>query len=255
MNYQIKAFAELTGVSERTLRYYHERGLLVPVVASNGYRTYLSRDTDRLQLILMYRQLQFSLAEIQQLLALPPAERLTHLAAKREELAKQQAVLTATLAQLDATLQNQTGGSQMTDQAKFEQFKEQAIAENDQRYGQEVTTNYGAQAKQAADQHFAGLTKAEYATMQTAEANLTTALQTYLVQPQLPSEAAQAAFKAHQTWLKTATPRYSLAMHRGLAAMYVADERFAAYYTKLVGNQGAATALKRIIDHYTVGGK
>ncbi|MEJ1299909.1 MerR family transcriptional regulator [Latilactobacillus sakei] len=89
MNYQIKAFAELTGVSERTLRYYHERGLLVPAVASNGYRSYSSQDADRLQLILMYRQLQFSLAEIQQLLALPPAERLTHLAAKRDELTKQ----------------------------------------------------------------------------------------------------------------------------------------------------------------------
>ncbi|WP_436667607.1 MerR family transcriptional regulator [Latilactobacillus sakei] len=252
MNYQIKAFAELTGVSERTLRYYHERGLLVPAVASNGYRSYSSRDADRLQLILMYRQLQFSLAEIQQLLALPPAERLTHLAAKRDELTKQQAVLTATLAQLDVTLQNQTGGSQMTDQTKFEQFKQQAIAENDQRYGQEVTANYGEQAKQEADQHFAGLTKAQYATMQAAEANLTTALQTYLAQPQLPSEAAQAAFKAHQTWLQTATPRYSLAMHRGLAAMYVADERFAAYYTKLVGNSKAAAALKAIIEYYAI---
>ena len=65
MDYQIKTFAELTGVSERTLRYYHERGLLGPTVASNGYRTYSSQDADRLQLILMYRQLQFSLAEIQ----------------------------------------------------------------------------------------------------------------------------------------------------------------------------------------------
>lgn len=180
MNYQIKAFAELTGVSERTLRYYHECGLLVPAVASNGYRSYSSQDADRLQLILMYRRLQFSLAEIQQLLALPPAERLTHLAAKRDELAKQQAVLTATLAQLDATLQNQTGGSQMTDQTKFEQFKQQAIAENDQRYGQEVMANYGEQAKQEADQHFA------------------------------------------------------------------------AYYTKLVGNSEAAAALKAIIEYYSI---
>ncbi|MEJ1299908.1 hypothetical protein QY895_10785 [Latilactobacillus sakei] len=78
----------------------------------------------------------------------------------------------------------------MTDQTKFEQFKQQAIAENDQRYGQEVAANYGEQAKQEADQHFAGLTKAQYATMQATEANLTTALQTYLAQPQLPSEAS-----------------------------------------------------------------
>ena len=88
--------------------------------------------------------------------------------------------------------------------------------------------------------------------MQATEANLPTALQTYLAQPQLPSEAAQAAFKAHQMWLQTATPRYSLAMHRGLAAMYVADERFAAYYTKLVGNSKAAAALKAIIEYYAI---
>ncbi|AZP95599.1 MerR family transcriptional regulator [Latilactobacillus curvatus] len=252
MNYQIKTFAELTGVSERTLRYYHEHGLLVPAVASNGYRTYSSQDADRLQLILMYRQLQFSLAEIQQLLVLPPAERLERLANQREQLVKQQAALTATLAQLDATLQNQTGGIQMTDQTKFEQFKQQAVAENEQRYGQEVTTNYGKQAKQEADQHFLGLSEAQYATMQAAEARLKTALQTYLDQPQLPSEAAQTAFEAHQTWLQTATPRYSLAMHRGLVAMYVADERFTAYYTKLIGDQRAAEALQTIIEYYAI---
>ncbi|MEJ1307892.1 TipAS antibiotic-recognition domain-containing protein [Latilactobacillus sakei] len=51
--------------------------------------------------------------------------------------------------------------------------------------------------------------------------------------------------------MQTATPRYSLAMHRGLAAMYVADERFVAYYTKLVGNSKAAT-LKAIIEYYAI---
>ena len=42
MKLQIKEFAELTGVSERTLHYYDEIGLLKPryVDEQNGYRFY-----------------------------------------------------------------------------------------------------------------------------------------------------------------------------------------------------------------------
>ena len=42
MKMQIKEFAELTGVSVRTLHYYDEIGLLKPseVDAQNGYRFY-----------------------------------------------------------------------------------------------------------------------------------------------------------------------------------------------------------------------
>lgn len=41
--------AELTGVSERLLRYYEERGLLHPVRGVNGYREYDDADVERVR--------------------------------------------------------------------------------------------------------------------------------------------------------------------------------------------------------------
>ncbi|WP_415425919.1 MerR family transcriptional regulator [Staphylococcus borealis] len=58
--------SKVTTVSTRTLRYYHEIGLLVPsYVDDNGYRYYHSQDIAKLQTILFLRQLNLSLEDIQ----------------------------------------------------------------------------------------------------------------------------------------------------------------------------------------------
>lgn len=251
MAYQTEAFAKLTGVSARTLRYYHERGLLVPQLAENGYREYTSADADRLQLILLYRSLEFTLTEIEKLLTLPHEQLLKTLEHQRVVLQQRQAELATNLAKLDATLANQKGELTMTDQAKFEQFKQDAIKENDRQYGAEVIDNYGAKAKQQADHHFGNLTETQYQSMQDAETTLAKKLATYIAEPALPSEAAKQAFHAHQTWLKLAAPNYSEAYHRGVADLYVADERFGQYYEKLVHNPKAAQSLRDIVYYYT----
>ncbi len=51
MKLQIKEFAELTGVSVRTLHYYDEIGLLKPafVDGQNGYRFYNEYSLERMQ--------------------------------------------------------------------------------------------------------------------------------------------------------------------------------------------------------------
>lgn len=58
--------SKVTSVSTRTLRYYHEIGLLVPsYIDANGYRYYHSQDITKLQTILFLRQLNLSLENIQ----------------------------------------------------------------------------------------------------------------------------------------------------------------------------------------------
>ena len=59
--YHIKKAAELSGVSIKTLHHYDKIGLLVPVKSENGYRTYSQEDLERLQVILYYKYLGFSL--------------------------------------------------------------------------------------------------------------------------------------------------------------------------------------------------
>ena len=74
MEYTIKQLADLSGVTPRTLRWYDREGLLRPGrVTEAGYRIYGPGEVDRLQEILFYRELDFSLADIRRLLDDPAA--------------------------------------------------------------------------------------------------------------------------------------------------------------------------------------
>ena len=66
MKMHIKEFSELCGVSVRTLHYYDEIVLLKPafVDEQNGYRFYDEKSLERIQEILFYRELDFSLKSI-----------------------------------------------------------------------------------------------------------------------------------------------------------------------------------------------
>lgn len=70
---QIKEFAEFTGVSVRTLHYYDEIGLLPPafIDKSTGYRFYDETSLLRMQEILFFRELDFSLKSIGEILSFP----------------------------------------------------------------------------------------------------------------------------------------------------------------------------------------
>ena len=69
--YTIGEFSKLSGLSVKTLRFYHEKDLLVPsdVQASSGYRLYDARLLDRARIIRQLRELDFSLAEITDILS------------------------------------------------------------------------------------------------------------------------------------------------------------------------------------------
>ena len=66
---KIGEVAKQTDVGISTIRYYESLGLLVPVERSdNGYRYYDEESVERLQFIRKAQSLQFSLAEIHQVL-------------------------------------------------------------------------------------------------------------------------------------------------------------------------------------------
>ena len=73
MEMLIKEFAEYTGVSVRTLHYYDEIALLEPAYVDDvtGYRYYDENSILRMQEILFYRELDFSLKSIGEILSSP----------------------------------------------------------------------------------------------------------------------------------------------------------------------------------------
>ena len=68
--------SRLTGVSIRTLQYYDRIGLLPPAQRTEaGYRLYDDTALERLQQILLFRELGFSLDEIKDILDSPGFDR------------------------------------------------------------------------------------------------------------------------------------------------------------------------------------
>ena len=65
----VKEVSELTGISVRTLQYYDRIGLLPPADRTQaGYRLYDDAALERLQQILLFRELAFPLSEIKAIL-------------------------------------------------------------------------------------------------------------------------------------------------------------------------------------------
>ena len=68
--------SKLAGVSIRTLQYYDKIGLLHPTgYTEAGYRLYDDTDLERLQHILMFRELEFSLKDIKDIITSPGFDR------------------------------------------------------------------------------------------------------------------------------------------------------------------------------------
>ncbi|KGK87738.1 MerR family transcriptional regulator [Clostridium sp. HMP27] len=97
MEYTVKEIAELTGVTVKTLHHYHKIGLLEPCkMTEAGYRIYGVEELQRLQQILFYRELDFSLRDIKKALEDEPS--------RIECLIEQQKLLIARKQRMDCVL-------------------------------------------------------------------------------------------------------------------------------------------------------
>ncbi len=65
-SYNIGEFSQVTGLSVKTLRFYHEKGMLIPnsVDAATGYRHYDAGQVEKARVIMRLRQMEFSINDI-----------------------------------------------------------------------------------------------------------------------------------------------------------------------------------------------
>ncbi|MFU1796603.1 MerR family transcriptional regulator [Paenibacillus azoreducens] len=88
MLFTVKEVSDLSKVTIKTLHHYHKIGLLEPAeITEAGYRLYGMKELERLQAILFYRELDFSLEQIGKLLDREP-DRMAMLA-EQEKLLEQ----------------------------------------------------------------------------------------------------------------------------------------------------------------------
>ena len=108
MKMQIREFAEFTGVSVRTLHYYDSIGLLPPSeVTDAGYRYYDDSAMSRLQQILFFRELEFSLHDIADILSRPDYDQTEILRRQRTLLQLKRDRLDALIKFMDDTIGEQ----------------------------------------------------------------------------------------------------------------------------------------------------
>ncbi len=138
MKLTVKKFADMCGVSVRTLHYYGEIGLLTPelVDSENGYRYYGEQSLCRMQKILFYRELDFSLDEIAKLIALPDCDKRKTLAAQKHLLSLKKERLCRIIDALDKMEKGEIIMS-------FDVFDNSEFEQNRNAYKSEVESCWG----------------------------------------------------------------------------------------------------------------
>lgn len=247
--YTVQKLALLAGVSARTLRYYDTIGLLTPQKNESGYRVYGSSEIDRLQLILFYRELGFGLHDIAKLLDDPGFDETEALIGQREKLMKERSRLDLLITNVEKTISAKKGESQMAEHEKFEGFKKQLVEDNEAAYGKEIREKYGDAEVDRSNAKMLGMDQQRYEAFKRLEQEILEKLERALKEREPEGSSGQEIADLHRQWLGFTWGSYELQAHAGLAEMYVADERFAAYYEK--AGKGAAQYLRDAIIAYT----
>jgi DNA-binding transcriptional MerR regulator len=224
--------AALAHVTVRALHHYDRIGLLRPSGRSeSGYRLYTQQDLERLQTVLLYKELGFGLGEIRDLLTEPGFDRREALRAQRAQLARRAGRLDAMLALIDTTLAAMDEGTAMTRDDMFEVFGDfdpvEHEAEAQERWGDTAAYREAARRTRHYTKDDWGRYKEE-----AEAANLAVAA---LMDEGVPPEDARAMEAVERcrlvidTWFYPCTRE----LHAHLGRMYVADPRFAATYEKI----------------------
>ena len=188
--------------------------------------------------------------QIGALMADASAGRLAALQSHRAALLCRRAQMDALLATLDKTILTEEGKCAMTDAEKFEGFKQKLVAENEAEYGAEARGKYGDTAVDASNAKLMGLSPEQYGEMQKLSARINAALAAAVRAGEAPDgpEGRRIA-GLHKQWLCFTWPKYTPKAHLGLAEMYVADERFTAYYD--AETPGCAAFLRDAVAAFT----
>ncbi|MCL2108430.1 MAG: MerR family transcriptional regulator [Oscillospiraceae bacterium] len=251
MEYTINKLAKIAGITTRTLRHYDKIGLLKPSrINSSGYRIYGQREIDLLQQILFYRELGVSLENIKSIISAPNFDSTAALESHLTALLDKKKQLNKLIANVRKSILAAKGEVTMSDNQKFEGFKEKLIDDNEVQYGAEIRGKYGDDAIDFSNAKVKSMSEEQWRQAESLREEINATLKVAMESGEPSSELAQKACDLHRQWLcmfwKDGT--YSKEAHRGLGEMYVADERFKAHYEKVA--EGCAEFLREAINIY-----
>lgn len=250
MEYTVQKLGQMAGVSTRTLRYYDEIGILKPArINSSGYRIYGQQEVDRLQQILFYKELGIKLETINQIVTSPTFDGAKALKDHRLQLLDKRTQLDMLIANVEKTISSKEGNMTMTNNEKFEGFKQKLIDQNEKNFGEEIREKYGDDTVNKSNAKVKNMTQGQHEEVKRLSEEVKTTLAEAFQTGDPSSDLAQKAANLHKQWLMCYWSEYSKEAHESLAQMYVDDERFTMYYDKEV--PGTAEFLRDAIYVFT----
>lgn len=139
--YKVKEVQSITGVTIRMLHHYDKINILNPSSKSDaGYRLYNDNDLEKLQQIMFFRELDFSLEEIKEILSSPKFNKNVALENHRKILTERKTRLENLIKIIDNTLEK--GVDNMSNNEKFKAFDTTEIEHYKNKYKKEVEAKY-----------------------------------------------------------------------------------------------------------------
>lgn len=228
--YSVGDVADLAHVSVRTLHHYDEIGLLRPTGrTAAGHRRYSATDLQRLREILFYRELDFGLDEIASLLTdsadgIDERLRSQH-RMLRERIQRHQQLLVA----IEKEMEARDMGISLTPEEQFEVFGTDQVGgewadEADERWGDTA-------AYQESQRRTAAYTKDDWAALKAeSDAGLRNYADAMRGGTPATSPVAMALAEVNRQFITRWFYDCGYDVQRGLAEMYIADERFRKTY-------------------------
>ncbi|MBM7769598.1 MerR family transcriptional regulator [Glutamicibacter nicotianae] len=248
MEWTVQELAERAGISGRTLRHYHQIGLLEPDrVGSNRYRYYGADAVSRLQRILLLRDTGMPLADIAAVLNArrTPEVEIAALAGHLNFLARERAALDRRINAVEHALSMRRQGREPRMDVMLEGFND--------RYEEEVVERWGRDAFDASNQWWHGKSVQQQKEWKTrADALLARWRVIQQEGHELDSTKAQEHAAVHMEWFKEipGTPIHagdtakSVDMIRGLADQYETNPDFHVAFGSPEAAGFAANALR-----------
>ena len=245
--YRVGELAAIAGVSVRTLHLYDQKGLVSPSGrTASGYRLYGGTDLLRLQQVLFYRELDFSLDDNEKALDTPGYDNIAALRRHRRLLEMKAERLLTLMGTIDRTIRSLNGEDDMlTDKELYEGFDDETI----ERYEREAKANWGGtDAYEQSRRRVRAMSKEQWQVVKARGEEITLAFAKLYMAGKSPTgpEAMEVCTRwaGHLRAFYDPTPE----IIEGLGAMYADHPEFRATYEKYA--PGLADWLKPAMAAY-----
>ncbi|MDO8670513.1 MAG: MerR family transcriptional regulator [Dehalococcoidia bacterium] len=229
MAFTVKTVADMAGVSVRTLHHYDHIGLLKPAAVScSGYRLYSEAELEGLQQVLFFRELDFGLHDIKDILDCPGFDRREALVAHKQLLLEKQNRLARLISSVDSTIEAIERGTEMDKGSMFEGFD----AAKEEEYRKEVRERWGNKKVDESIRRTSRYLKADWAVIGVESNEINQAMASLMGSDPGDPEVQKWIGK----WYRLINDRYYTMtpdIFRGLGDGYVGDSRFTAFYDKV----------------------